>query len=930
MIPFLPSQNTNVMAALAQLGGMSPQAGGASASGKFAPVFGNAIVGQLVAGLPNSAFSGGEEGIDPAAWAQLAEAVRVLTQNGAVSPATLEQMRGVMLVNIELLRRGAGEAQALQAGTFPAVSPVAPVGVQGVPVSDALIPAPAVPGTVQSAASAGVTGETSSLRGGLMRGEISPALINNAGGPEDIRDMPGRRRDAVGGAEAMMMAGVAGLPAGRPEMNVEQAFAALERIVAQAPASELVPLARALRQVINTPVAVPVMPGIPGMPALSNGVRTVAVSASPTNESSVGGSAVPAGGSVPASERGDALATPRGGETSTVAAGPVMNTTPALVANPAQAVAVVPQGGETSTVFAGPVMNTTPAPVADPAKTAAPVPQGIGTSPVSSMTVEAVAVATSMPVQPVAATATDETAPINFQPVEAGVFTPVVESSRSVAAPFAASSDEPVSSGPMFIPENDSRPVNTPAFATNRPDAGVELDAVAVPSGEVAPMIVETADEPVAWLARQAQTGEPAVAANVPSVPAVGINEEAGNVPPAIIPSVAVAPQQVQAVPAPRGGEVSSALHADGSMPAVALSTLPIESLPANSARQVVPAPVADNGIPAAVIPAAADRAVPVSTQTLRQPVQVNEATQAAVNVAAGPVQATNQNQAAVIPVGAVSAPVTTSAVQVTAESSPVSTATSEAASQAGDKAPESLPAPVSTASNSGQAVEAGTNPREAGKSAKPVNQQDGDKAANTPVTGRETPAQAAERAEAPQRARTARIGAVETANTAADAAINAARGQAREAVSLPVAVQAVMARVAEAVTTAKPGEIRQLDLRLATPDLGMIRVKFEVGEEGLVRVVIKTSTEMAATAIRDGLPQFRNTVENRNVSVQVTQVSVGTAADFGGGNNPHTRPEWSTPFTPPASSVNRDEPEFVARAPEGALRRRTLVDILA
>jgi hypothetical protein len=892
MIPFLPSQNPNVAALLASVGGSAPKPG-AEAGSNFAPVFGNAIVGQLVAGLPASAFSGGEEGINPAAWAQLAEAVRVLTQNGAVSPAILEQMRGVMLVNIEQLRRGASETLAMQSVAVPPSLPVAPTGVVGAPVNEALIPAPAVPNAAQT-------------------------------------DEPSRRRDTVGGAEAMLMAATAGMPvpagpAARPEMNVEQAFAALERIVAQAPASELVSLARSLRQVLNAPVAVP-----------AAGIRQVQVSASKGGEIPA---AVSAGAAAPASERAGAPVSPRVVDPSSAPAVPVAGNSPAATdissANPAPVLVAVPvvESGE-SPVTAVSVAN--PAPRGGEARSAPGITAGVS---VSGMTVEDVAVVTTAALSAVVSPATDETVPAAaispVIPSDGAATEPVEPSFAPVVSPVETAYDGPATLAPLYIPANDAPEAERPAFAIAQPDAAAELEAVAVPSGEVAPMIAEPVDEPVAWLARQAQAGGAEIRGNNPSIPAPAVEASSAEMPApaANTATVAAAPVEGGAVEmtAIPGAGASSAPRGAAATPAIEITTIEVESLPASAASQVrsVQAPAANNEVPSAIIPAVSGETAEVAVPAAVRPAEADAASQPAVNTAVETEPVRNAASPAV-PAAPVFAEADVPVAPVTAETAPVYAGTPAVSAQDGEgETPELAQAPVATASNSGQVDADKAAPRREGNRAAQAGNEGGEKPAKTPVTGGES-AQAVERTGAPARAKSARIGATETANTAADAAINAARGQAREAVSLPVAVQAVMARIADAIATAKPGEIRQLDLKLATPELGMVRVKFEVGEEGMVRVVIKTSTEMAATAIRDGLPQFRNTVDNRHISVQVTQVAVGTAADFGGGNNPHARPEWLTPFQPQASAVNRDEPEFTARAPEGYLRRRTLVDILA
>jgi len=1006
MIPFLPSQNPNVAAALAQAGGLSVRPGGTEAGGAFAPVFGTAIVGQLVSGLPATAFSGGEEGINTAAWTQLAEAVRVLTQNGPVSPATLEQMRGVMLVNIELLRRGAGEAQAMQATALPQVQPMAPVGVVGAPVPDALVPAPAVPGIPQV---------------------------------EEPQETAVRRREVGAGAESMMAAVAAGMaapvqPAGRPDMNIEQAFAALERIVAQAPASELVPLARALRQVINTPVVTPALAGKVDVPAVRAGGRTVAVAAPRMTDTStlstetapIQGPGIPAVAgpvpvrvplavesplSVPETDAAPAQAipapvlgssqgnnsipsavpdagAPSGGAVNLPAAAPIepAGQTAAQVVSPVvPAELTVVQASVSVAPAVNPVMPVA-APVAAAGVTAVPAMAPVTAAEVPVMPATAPVAAAEVPVMPAAAPVTAAEVPampaaapvaaagtpvipavaraqateVPAMPATAAVEpvnTPVVPmpvAVESTPGPVLPDVSESMNAGPMFIPADDASPVVYPAFAVARPDAVADLEPVAVPAAEIAPVIAEPVDEPVSWLVRQAQTGQagpetgtvPMAASAAPGtepvtaviLPAATVDTANANVvesSPAIIPAVMAEPRPSEAgTTAPAVVPSSRPVNDEAAIPAIAITTLEVEPQPQSGATRVQAAPALVAEIPVRV--AVENGYTEASAQVVGQPVQVrpetaNVAVRPAANNAVEPSPVPGQAQVTVAPIVAtatsqfVPAPVAT--VPVSVPAAPVSV------QGGGEQTPEPAGPAVATASNTADpAGPGGTSRQPAEKAAVPAVQGEPRDSAKPPVAAREGQANpATERGEVSNRtARPARIESGEVTLANAGAAIAAAQGQTRETVSLPVAVQAVMARVADAISTARPGEVRELDLRLSSAEFGMVRVKFQVGEEGMVRVVIKTSTEQAAQAIREGLPQFRDTVESRHIAVQVAQVSVGTAADFGGGNNPHARPEQPASFHTPAQEVRREDPEFASRAREGYPRRTTLVDILA
>jgi flagellar hook-length control protein FliK len=146
---------------------------------------------------------------------------------------------------------------------------------------------------------------------------------------------------------------------------------------------------------------------------------------------------------------------------------------------------------------------------------------------------------------------------------------------------------------------------------------------------------------------------------------------------------------------------------------------------------------------------------------------------------------------------------------------------------------------------------------------------------------------------------------------------------------SLPAAVRVVLARVAAELEQVKPGRVRELDLKLASSELGPVRVHFELVDENHVRVVIRTSSEQAAQSLRDGLPSLRQMAGDTRIVVDVAQIAVRTAADFGGTNYSNPRFQWQAAVPQSAVMEHRDDTEPAARSLEGP-RRRTLVDILA
>jgi len=90
-------------------------------------------------------------------------------------------------------------------------------------------------------------------------------------------------------------------------------------------------------------------------------------------------------------------------------------------------------------------------------------------------------------------------------------------------------------------------------------------------------------------------------------------------------------------------------------------------------------------------------------------------------------------------------------------------------------------------------------------------------------------------------------------------------------------AVAAAMAQVAQESGQTRPGTVRNVDLRLATNDLGAVRA----------------ATEQAAQALRSGFPQLADALAARNLALSSAAVQVMSGAEFGGSNQPRQQPRW-------------------------------------
>jgi hypothetical protein len=131
---------------------------------------------------------------------------------------------------------------------------------------------------------------------------------------------------------------------------------------------------------------------------------------------------------------------------------------------------------------------------------------------------------------------------------------------------------------------------------------------------------------------------------------------------------------------------------------------------------------------------------------------------------------------------------------------------------------------------------------------------------------------------------------------------VNRASRQEASADGSPLSAQAravLEAVAAEASRAARPGsaKVRELNLDLATPELGKVRVRLEMAPDGGVKVEFRTASVEGAQALKDGLPVLRSALDGVRVTVEVR--TPATAADFGmggwagNGNDPRQAPRW-------------------------------------
>jgi len=150
------------------------------------------------------------------------------------------------------------------------------------------------------------------------------------------------------------------------------------------------------------------------------------------------------------------------------------------------------------------------------------------------------------------------------------------------------------------------------------------------------------------------------------------------------------------------------------------------------------------------------------------------------------------------------------------------------------------------------------------------------------------------------------------------------------DAKSVPAPVRAVLESISDTLAKAGKGELKEIQIRVDTAELGRVRVRFELVSEGSIRVEIAVSSQQAAQSLREGLPYLRQMIEMQRLSVEIAQIAVGPAADFGNGGQPRPQMRWFD-FEPRAGGTGRQEELDVAgimRA--GFTGRLSMVDVLA
>lgn len=912
MIPFLPSQNPGVLAALAAARGMPASArtggdgNGAMLGAGFAPVFGGAVAEQIVSALAvdkgasgpaSAAFAAANGTVTGAAWSKLSEVIRLASMATNAAPATLAQLRNALLSSVaELQQAIAQQVQATDA-TAPAVTglPVTGSADGGAVILSAAVPAPSgndVPAT------------------GPVAGD-SPAASGQA---DETPPVPSRRRNGAIAQDAS-----AALPAAQPvpfmtgrtaEASVGEALTALERIVARTPLSELPSLARALRQVITGKAAAAPVPGSVPRNGNGNGGRMVAVTL-PSTEPAVLPATPISGG-----ERAAEPVVPSTAPAANIAE-PV--TAPAVPGEDMAGLAAVPPVAPAAISRTGTAVEQTtfdftsrvPAGNGDPGNvpaSAAFMPEPDGEPPLSFISLDAVMEETLAPYRNAASPAglSDNAQVSALVTGQAGEDSePVAWLARQAEAGRAASPGQapitrtnPAPEAVSTAPAREPAPVVPPVAAS--PVSTGEIPAISITALDLA------ADQAV-------PDSVPAQAGQDSSRPAGRVAEPA---PVAPYQSEALGTGQaspsLMGVPAPMAGPDSPQTGVSaGASSAPAETASPVSVMNAVLAGIAAASRGTLNALPTVpeiqLVPLAPEYAVPAPAGNQPVPEEPAAANPAPATPETGPVVAATgfvetgaaeQGAAAVsMPeeAGDEAAPAVSPVVSRDEEAAPERGATPAASSA--KSAGEATGAPhAMAAAPDGNQVTLGEIAGAGDDTPKRIQ----DEPASLPATARE--------------------------------AVASVRSSSQETASLPTAVQAVLSRVVEEVAAARPGKVRELDLRINSAELGVVHLKFEAGEEGTVRVVIRAQNAEAAQSLRDGLPAFRQIVETRNlsVSVEVAQAAIGTAADFGSGHAPHPNPDWVAPFQPSAPSVSRDDPEFASRPREGWPRRRTLVDILA
>lgn len=146
---------------------------------------------------------------------------------------------------------------------------------------------------------------------------------------------------------------------------------------------------------------------------------------------------------------------------------------------------------------------------------------------------------------------------------------------------------------------------------------------------------------------------------------------------------------------------------------------------------------------------------------------------------------------------------------------------------------------------------------------------------------------------------------------------------------SLPPAVQAALAQIADEISNTAPGVVKELVFSVRTAAFGRVGIRLEATPDGLIRVELATATAQAAQALREGLPGLAQILEGRPVPVEFAPVAVGAALGFGGSAHGWRPPRWFEHSGVPGEDEGPGgtAPETASRGRFGALSR---VDFLA
>jgi len=116
---------------------------------------------------------------------------------------------------------------------------------------------------------------------------------------------------------------------------------------------------------------------------------------------------------------------------------------------------------------------------------------------------------------------------------------------------------------------------------------------------------------------------------------------------------------------------------------------------------------------------------------------------------------------------------------------------------------------------------------------------------------------------------------------------------QVPDASPVPAAVRTAMAQIADEVSRAMRGPVRELTLTVDAGNLGRVAVRLAQTGTGAVRVELAAETVQAARSLQRGLTDLAQALERREVAVEIPPVAVGTAADFTGSNRSRPQPRW-------------------------------------